>query len=348
MRSIPITSRDTQPNELARKSPAGSGLLPLGLLVLLAPALSGCVIIPIGDLLKGPSIEEQTLVRGEGLFAKRKVALVDLSGVITGEDNTSVFSTRENTVSEVKARLELARNDGDVRAVVLRISSPGGEVTASDIIHREVVRFREETGKPVVACILDQGASGAYYVASAADAIIAHPTSIIGSIGVVLHDFDLSGLLAKIGVAIEPVKSSDKKDLLSLFRAQTPEERDILQKLVNDMYERFIEVVERGRPDLDHADVVELADGRVVSGSEAVRLKLADSTGYLEDAIAEASRRAGIERPTVIRYTRRAQSGANIYTQLASRQPAAGEIHISLRPESWMMPRLLYLWRPGR
>jgi protease-4 len=198
-----------------------------------------------------------------------------------------------------------------------------------------------------VACITDQGTSGAFYVASAADTIIAYPTALVGSIGVILHSFDLSGLLGKIGVAVSPVKSSEKKDLTSIFRPHSPEERSILQKLVDDMHQRFIDVVDSGRPGLNREEVLKLADGSVVSGAEAAKLKLVDRTGYLKDAIAEAASRAKVEEPTIIRYTRRARSGANIYSQLAGPRPSAAEVNLRLDSWPFAAPKLLYLWQPG-
>jgi protease-4 len=309
--------------------------------------LSGCIIIPVGDLLRGPALREQTLLEGEGFFSKEKIAIIDVDGMISGTESANLLFPQENVVAETKARLDMARADPEVKAVVLRISSPGGEATSCDIVHHEVKRFKKDSGLPVVACIVDQGTSGAYYVAVAADTIVAHPTAIVGSIGVILNSFDLSGLLSKIGVSTAPVKSAEKKDLNSPFRPMTAEERNILQKLVDDMYQRFVQVVDDGRPDLKKEDVLALADGRVVSGSEAASLKLVDKTGYLSDALEEARSKAGIESPTVVIYTRAAKSGANIYTDALVPRPAARGVQLSLSAEWAQGPKLYYLWQPG-
>jgi len=315
--------------------------------VALIASNSGCIVVPLGDLFRGAPLGEYVLSEGAGFFSKEKIAILDLDGVITADESTSLLSSRENVVSELKARLDLARADPQVKAVVIRISSPGGEVTACDVLHHEVKKFKEATKVPVVACIVDQGTSGAYYVASAADVIVTHPTAMVGSIGVILQSFDLSELIKKIGVSVAPVKSSPQKDLNSLFRPMTSEERQILQKLVDDMYGRFVDVVAEARPQLTREEVLRLADGRVISGTEAVQLKLVDRVGYMSDALALAGEKGGVESPTIVRYTRAARSGANIYTRTALDEPASAEIRLSLSPDRALSPRLYYLWQPG-
>ncbi len=308
---------------------------------------SGCIVIPIGDLLRGPELTEQVLVEGAGFFSQEKIAIVDVDGVISGEESSSLLLPRENSVAEIKAKLSLLRRDPEVKAVVLRISSPGGEVTACDVIHHELQRFKKQTGIPVVASIGDQGASGGYYIAMAADVILASPTGIVGSIGVLLQHLDVSGLLGKVGVSFSPIKSADKKDLNSPFRPMTNDERAVLQRLVDDMYNRFLDVIVEGRPGLTRDEILKLADGRVVSGVEAVKLKLVDQTGYLADAIDEAVRRAGIESPTIVRYTRILKRGANIYSESETPNPGATEFQLGLKvPWVGSGPKLLYLWQP--
>jgi protease-4 len=258
-----------------------------------------------------------------------------------------MFFPRENTLAEAKAQLDMARADSEVKAVVLRVSSPGGEVTACDVLHSEVKRFREETGVPVVSCITDVGASGGYYVAVAGDPIYAQPTAMVGSIGVLLQSFDVSGLLDMVGVASAPVKSSPMKDLNSPLRAATEEERKVLQQLVDDLYARFVDVVAEGRPQLTREEVLRVADGRVVSASEAASLKMVDKVGYLRDAIDEARKRAEIASPTIVRYTRVARAGANVYTGPQLESPPSRGVHLRLDADFPRSPRLYYLWQPN-
>jgi len=319
---------------------------PLTLFALLA-VLPGCIVIPIGDLLRGPVLEESVLVDGGGFFQREKIAVIDIDGLITGTEKSGLILPQENAVSETKAQLNRAANDPEVKAVVLRVSSPGGEVTACDVIHHEIGRFKQRTGLPVVSFIGDQGASGGYYVAVAGDTIFANPTAIVGSIGVLLHHLDLSDLLGKIGVAVEPVKSAEQKDLNSPFRKMLPAERAVLQKLVDDMYNRFVDAVAAGRPGMTREDVLAVADGRVLSGVEAKKARLVDSVGYLTDALEEAKQRGHIESPTIVRYSRAPRSGANIYTESVTPGPQARELHVSLPLGLGDGPKLYYLWRPG-
>jgi protease-4 len=232
---------------------------------------------------------------------------------------------------------------------VLRISSPGGEVTACDTIYHELMEFKKAKQVPVVASIVDMGASGGYYIASAADTIIAHPTAVVGSIGVLLQTFDISGLFQKIGVGSYAVKSSPMKDILSPFRDRTPEEKQVLQGLINDFYQRFVEVVAArpGGPARD--EVLKLADGRVFSGIEAKKVGLVDAVGYVPEAIEEVRKRAHLDRrPEIVHYTRIARSGANIYSMIGGAQgrAAAGGVTLTLSPDAWPRSRFLYLWEP--
>lgn len=319
----------------------------LWVLLLTAPLMSGCVVVPIGDLFRPATLEEQVLVEGAGFFSKEKVAIVTVRGEIRGGDPSggrSLFAAA-NSVEETKAQLDRIRRDPEVRAVVLRIASPGGEVTACDVIYNELVKFKKSTGMPLIASIGSQGASGGYYIACAADQIYANPTSIVGSIGVILQHFDASGLLAKIGIQSGPIKSGDKKDLNSFLRAHTPDEHAILQKLVDDMYARFVDVVQAGRPRLSREAVVTIADGRVVSGVQAQELGLVDAVGYLEDALEDARGRAGVGSPTYVRYARSPGRDANIYS-CSNVEATSADFELRLRGSRSTAPQLSYLWQP--
>ncbi len=317
----------------------------VGALLALSP---GCIVIPIGDLLKPQSLEEHVLVRGRGFLSKEKVAVIEINGMISSDKGFGLISTSHNAVAEMRSRLLKIRSDRQVKAIVLRISSPGGEVTACDLIHRQLLKFKEETGIPIVASIVEQGASGAYYIAMAADRVFTHPTAIVGSIGVILHSFDASDLLASVGVRAVPIKSSDKKDINSLFRPMSADERQVLQDLVDDMYEQFLGVVERGRVNLSADQVRELADGRVFSGIESARLGLADATGYLADAIDSATEMAAISSPTVIHYTRAGSSNTRLEAAFHGQAGDRQDVELSLRARSLKTsPKLYYVWHPG-
>ncbi len=314
--------------------------------------LSGCIVIPIGDLLKTPPLEEQTLAAGSGFFFREKIVVLELNGFI-GRGGEGLIWSQKNTVAEVRSRLKRIRRDPQVKAVVLRISSTGGEVTASDMIYNDLLKFKKDRKIPIVASIVEHGASGAYYVAMAADRVLAHPTSIVGSIGVMMQNYNVAELLGKIGVEVAPIKSTAQKDLGSPFRPMSDNERAVLQRLVNDLYQRFVEVVKTGRPGLSGDQVQIVTDGRVVSGEAAVRAGLIDDTGYLADAIEVARELAGVSSPTVVHYTRGGGGAAHLFSAYEG-SSASGpsraaspdfELHVSSRSDS--SPKLLYLWQPG-
>jgi protease-4 len=217
----------------------------------LAVATSGCFVSlggPLSFLGAARPLEEKTL-EGEG---RAKILLVDVSSVITDEPKRRAFGLveEESTVARIKAELEKAEDDDRVKAILLRIDSPGGGVTASDELYGELVRFKTKRDIPVIATLGDVAASGGYYIACAADRIVAHPTTVTGSIGVILLNLNLEGLLAKIGVKNQTFKAGEHKDLLSPFRGATPEERRIVQSILDHLHARFVAVVREGRPRL--------------------------------------------------------------------------------------------------
>jgi protease IV len=309
----------------------------LSLVVLL---LSACGVISIDLTPRVRPLEEST-VGGSG---SAKVLLIDLGGVLA-EEPIFTFESRPQVplIARVREELEKAGADDQVRAVVLRINSPGGTVTASDILYHEITRFKERRKVPVVASILDVGASGGYYVALAADRIFAHPTTVTGSIGVLMLTVNASGLLEKIGVSASYVTSGAFKDMGSPFRAIRPEERVLFQDLIDGFYGRFVGIVARSRK-LDEARVRSFADGRIYTAGEAQSLGLIDQIGYLEDAIIAARSAAGLTEAKVVTYHRPRQYRATIYSS-ADIPPTATTL-----PDLARMvvagPRFLYLWWP--
>lgn len=221
-----------------------------------------------------------------------KVALITVEGVILDS-------------KEIIDQLEKYRTNPSVKAIVLRINSPGGGVAPSQEIYEEILKTRQVNKKPVVASMGSVAASGGYYVASAADLILANPGSITGSIGVLLQVPNISGLLQKIGVKSVVVKSGQHKDLASPTREMTDAERQILQGMLDDVHNQFIDVVAEGRQ-INRKKVEAMADGRIFSGREAQSLGLVDHLGNLQDAIDRAGTLAGIRgKPTVIQERKR-------------------------------------------
>jgi protease-4 len=306
---------------------------------LLAP-LAACVSI---DLPGGtPSPLAETVVYGE---TGPKILMLQIDGVLSDEaDYTWLGLRRESPVARVREELDRARDDASVRALLLRIDTPGGTVTASDLIYQEIMRFKRERGVPVVAQLMGMATSGGYYVAMSADSVVAHPTTVTGSIGVIFAGVNLTGLMQKVGVENQTLTSGAFKDAGSPLRPMRSEERAQLQSVIDDMYQRFLGVVRTGRPKLSAEEIARLADGRIYSADQALENGLVDRLGAVEDAVAEASQRAGISTARVVTYHRPREYRKNLYTAEAPVQvPALGAA------SPWPklpQPAFLYLWAP--
>jgi protease-4 len=318
-----------------------------GWLYLILCFVSGCfngfIIKPINTT--GP-LEECVVKESKG-WTWNKVAVIDVSGMILNLRSSGLFSDGENPVSLFREKLEAAADDPDVRAVVLRINSPGGAVTASDIMYQDLVEFRHKTGKPVVACLMDVAASGGYYLAMGCDCVYAHPTTVTGSIGVIMNLYNAEGLCKTLGIESDPIKSGPNKDLGNPTRKLSDEERAIMQQMVDHFYDRFLTVVAEGRR-VPKEELRSIADGRVYSAAEAKALGLIDEIGYLEDAIREAKLRAGIRDAEVIAYDREPGGRGTIYAGLPS---IPSEINVRLNVPGMHLlesqATFMYLWQPG-
>jgi len=290
-------------------------------------------------------------VQRDSLWASKKIALIDVEGTITNARAQTMLGVQsDNPVSVFTEKLRRAGNDRNVRAVVLRINSPGGGVTASELMYDELRRFRERTGKPVIASMLDVAASGGYYIACGCDEIYAMPTTVTGSIGVIMIAPDISGTMAKIGVRTNVIKSGAMKDVGSPFRAMSPADREVFQDMIDQMYEQFVQVVVDARSDLSEARVRELADGRVYLGPVAKEHGLVDEIGTLHDALDAARSAAGLadEPIIVVQYARPAAYKPNIHAAAPGGRPQVNLIHVEL--PFWLnspSPGFMYMWAPG-
>jgi protease-4 len=213
-----------------------------------------------------------------------------------------------------------------------------------------VRRFRQNTDKKVIAMCMDVAASGGYYVACAADQIVAQPTGVVGSIGVVVLLPDLHGLMDKVGVDVHVVKSGRMKDAGSPFRLLEPDEREYFQTMVNDLFERFVAVVDEGRPQLDTEQVRALADGRVFTANQALENGLVDRVGTLRDALAIAREAAGLKQAHVVMYHRPLAWTPTIYAQAQTPPNQPSQSLLGIDVIGWwhrMRSPFLYLWCPG-
>lgn len=316
------------------------------LVALIALGLSGCAVISV-NLLGGAAPLKETTLSGEG---RDKILLIEVQGALTTSEKRGLRK-EASPVSSVRQMIDRAEKDSHIRAVVLRINSPGGTVTASDILYHEIKTYKEKTKVPVVAAIMDLGTSGAYYTALAADSIVAHPTSVLGSIGVILITFNVQGLMEKIGVEDTVVKSGALKDMGSPFKKMGPEERAVFQGLIGAYYDRFVDLVAENRK-LAADTVRPLADGRVYTAQQAMKAGLIDRIGYLDDAIAEAKARAGIDQARIVTYTQNVSTDDNIYALANAAGGAGGPAAINLFNLDLQgladrgAPQFLYMWSP--
>lgn len=311
-------------------------------------AAGGClpdsfIITPIAH--KQALVEEE-LYR-DGVFTDGTIAVIDVEGIIMNANARSLFTPGENPVVHFLEQLDKARRDSRVRAVVLRVNSPGGTVTAAELMHQELMRFRK-CGKPVVVMMLDVAASGAYYIACAADEIVAAKSTVTGSIGVIMQTFDATGTMNKIGLRADAIKSGDQKGAGSPFEAMTPEQRAVFQQMIDELYGQFVDVVADGRS-LERARAEELADGRIYTAPQALALGLVDRIGTMQDAIGRAKERAGLRRVKVVTYMRPYGFAPNYYAQQPA-QPGVSQVNLLNVDlgERWRtgFAPFMYLWLP--
>ena len=303
---------------------------------------SSCATIQLG-----PSINplEEIVLQGEG---PGKILLIDVRGIINNQkDHAFTGATIAlGMVEWVREVIAKAEKDDDIKALLIKVNSPGGTVTASDLILHELLLYKKKHEIPVYVHVMDLAASGGYYIALAGDEIVAHPTSLIGSIGVIAFKVNLENLMGKIGVDWEVVKSGDKKDFMSPFRSFTDEERMLFQKTIDNFHNRFVSIIAENRSGLDIEEVKALADGRVYDSTQAMRLKLIDGIGYISDTVERIKVKLENSALQVITYQREGDYKSNLYS-LSPQPPAFNLINLNLglKPQA-LSPYFLYLWMP--
>ncbi len=302
--------------------------------------LGGCafVKVPLTTPLQG--VEEQ-VVEGEG---RAKLVMVDISGLISSAHiGFARFSKEPPLIPRLKEELRAATADPDVVGLLVRIDSGGGSVTASDILYHELKQFGEEKNVPVVACVMDKALSGGYYAALAADAIVAHPTAVVGGVGVITFKFNIAGLLDKWGIEEETVKSGDLKDFWSPLRPGKPEEIALMQGITDRLHQRFLKLIEENR-DLKSCTLKQVARGGIFDAPGARGLKIIDEVGYLDDALALLRQLAGVDKARVIIYRRPGSYAENIY---AASAPLVRELSLIERGAAELLgPSFRYQYLP--
>lgn len=264
--------------------------------------------------------------------SSNKIVVVRLSGVIDEKSSESVIK-----------QIDRVRREKGVKAMILEINSPGGGVGASDRIYNAVSSLKDD-GIKTVACMEDVAASGGYYSAVGCETIVAEPTTITGSIGVIMETFVVQELLEnKLGIQPVVIKAGGKKDWGSPFKAVSEEQKAYFEeRLIQPAYKRFVSVVKKGRPDLTSDQVDDLADGSIYTGDQARKVGLVDKVGYMEDAIEEAMRLAGVKSAEVVRF-KEPITLSELLTGAEGRSSSLLKLDRSTLSEL-SSPKLMYLW----
>jgi len=303
----------------------------------------------------GPKLDE---VLTEDNNANAKIAVIDIRGIITSSRADGGFSM----VDLVKAQLDRAEEDDRVKAVILKVDSPGGEVLASDEIYREIADFQARVAKkPVIASMGNLAASGGYYVSAPCRWIVANELTITGSIGVIMHSWNYRGLMNKVGLRPQTYKSGKFKDMLSGERDPEevpPEEREMVQKLIDDTYGKFKSVVAEGRKAAHDknkgnkdandqgrtlaSDWSDYADGRVLSGKDAVQLGFVDEVGNFQDAVKRAEKIAGISNANLVQFQQRFDL-SDFFRVFGKTQVPAIKVDLGMEPPKLQAGQLYFL-----
>ncbi|OGV41360.1 MAG: hypothetical protein A2X46_16145 [Lentisphaerae bacterium GWF2_57_35] len=272
---------------------------------------------------------------GEG---KVKAARIGFTGVITRNVERDIFGFSFDQVESVLRQIRAAKNDSDVKAIVFEVDSPGGEITPSDEIYQALLEFKaSDENRKVIVFVTGMAASGGYYMSAAGDWILAEPTSIIGSIGVIMESINFKGLSEKIGITDVTIKSSENKDLLNPFREVSPVHVAILQATVDAFYQRFFNIVQNSRP-IDEDKLIDMADGRIFSAEVALETRFIDEIGYWDDVVSRTHAVLEEDQVKFIRY----EQATSFFDRLSQARAPLSPMSL-LKPAT---PRFLYQWRP--
>jgi protease-4 len=281
---------------------------------------------------------------------KGKLVVIPIRGIISDAPRRQFLSTWPSMVQEIVSQLRKAEDDPDVKAVLLKIDSPGGSVIASDLIYNEIMAFKQRKKAKVVAAMMGVAASGGYYIALPSDFILAHPTTVTGSVGVLFLSPNLSGLMEKIGIELNVSKTGENKDMGSPFRQATAEEKQIIKDLIDQLGKRFLDRIAEHRK-LKPKRLKEISSARIYLADDALKLGMVDSIGYLDEAVSQAKILADLpEDAKVVVYRRTEYPDDNLYNTSTSRYDGRGLsiVSLNLPPSlSRLQTGFYYLWQPG-
>ena len=302
--------------------------------------LNACII---GNSIKFPSLgPEREAELAEHIIEgvdKDKILILSIDGVISENPSSgNIFGGggSESTVSAIINDLFKASFDRDIKGIILKVNSPGGTVTGSDLIYRELMKHKATTGVPIIALFMDKAASGGYYVAMSADKIVSLPTAVTGSVGVILSGFN--------------VKEGQNKAIGSPFLEMKPEQKAILQSIVNNLYERFFNIVKMNRQNVSDARLREICDGRIFTADQALKEGMIDKIGYFEETVAELMKMdkyariatPNNSRPRIVYYSHFKQKVRSVYQILAEESNTFGALESILKTTTEV--KFMYLW----
>ncbi len=312
--------------------------------------LTGCAnrTVQINLVPTHARVRAQLVKKSRHWFVFNRIALVNISGMIMDGRGGSLLTSGHNPVSDLQQTLDAISHDPRVKAVILRMNTPGGTVTASYMMYRAVEAFKKRTHLPVIASMMDVCASGGYYVSCAADYQMAYPTTITGSIGVIVQLFNFHRALRYLGITAPVFVSGPNKDTGSPFHRMTPSNKKLIQGFVNQFYARFKALVEKSHPRVAKADWPKLTDGRPVTGTDAARYHLINAVGGLNSAISMAKKMAHIHHANVVLYGRSSAGHGSIYarTPLSASRVQTNMVNVNLggSMNTMLHPHFLYMW----
>lgn len=276
---------------------------------------------------------------------KKRIALLSVTGTIQDIGSGSVWAPLEYDHQFFLSQLDSILEDKTVKAVVLHVDSPGGGVIESAEIHEKLVQIKEERKIPIYVSMGSMAASGGYYIAAPADKIFAHRETITGSIGVIMQSYNIAELADKLGIKFETIKSGKHKDMLGGTRETTKEELAMIQEMINESYEAFVDVVEQGRG-MSEAAVKKVADGRILSGTQAMRAGLVDEIGDLEDVITSIREDHNLQKAELFEYTADISGLGSLLSMKVKSffGPSAEEVFLSKVMSNNNAPRMMYLY----
>lgn len=328
------------------------------LLLTMMIALTGCIsIAPWGSGRNRGQVSPEIIEEADRFWTYDQVLVIPLTGFVGVGSQKRFMGGEPGMLVALKDRLKAAERNPWIKAIVLKIDSPGGGVTASDLIYREIKTYKEKTGVPVVALMTGTAASGGFYVAMAADEVYALPTTVTGSIGVMMALPGMTELGRKIGFEMRVIKSGDRKDGGSPWSALATEDREIFQSMIDDFYQRFLDVIMEGRngKGLTLAQLKAVADGRVLTARQAMDARLIDGIKYHDEVIEQAKTLAEIKDAQIITYEYPFSYRGHIYAQSPAGAPQAAEGRGDLNLINFDFnslsdtadgPQFMYMWVP--